>query len=729
MGRSFWISTSAIALLWGGVAHAQSAQVTATPPRDAQATTLGEVIVTAERRSRNLQETPIAATVLTGEQLASRGVTTIEQLQFVTPSLTVQNSGQGNSFNIRGIGKTENNSSVGVGVITYRDGVATFPAYFQNEPLYDIAGVEVLRGPQGTFAGQNATGGAVFITQRRPDFAGVHGYIQGQYGNYDNRRLQGAINQPLSDTVAVRLAANLQQRDSFFDVIEGQPTRGQPGEVETQSFRGAILWRPTDAFSATFSTDYNLIDLGGYPTSPVGSSDDLFDIRTNGPFLAQDETVRSVLNLSYAFDNGVTLRSITGYQNGTTAVASDADGTAAPTPFGSAQFYAKADQRIWSQELNLVSPDASRLRWVVGAYYQHDLITFPPGQFITTQPLSAAMPVMIDITLEGRNPKTTAAAFGQVSYDLTPSLELQVGARYSHSTVVNEAVSAIPQLGLSLSQDEKQDGDAVTGKVALNWTLDDDNFLYGFVARGHKAGGINGVNTSFVPPSAFEAEEVTDFELGWKADWFGGQLRTQLGGYYNLYENFQVSLGDPLVAALAEVRNVPGTTKIYGLEATAQGRFERLGFDVGLTLAKSELAESFLVDSRLPRAAACDPDAGPASANCINVGGNPQTYSPEVTFNLGVEYDFNIAGGRLTPRIDYSHISEAWVSIFQNEALGDRLEARNIVNAQLTYDAGNWVLQAYSTNLTDEHYVGSVKSGQRYAAPPRQYGVRLTRHF
>lgn len=713
MGRSIWFSTSMVALLWCGAAQAQQVAASA----DEQGVS-DEIVVTAERRTTNLQETAIAATVLSGDELAARGVTTVEQLQFATPSLTVQNSGQGNSFNIRGIGKTENSSSIGVGVITYRDGVAAFPAYFQNEPFYDIASIEVLRGPQGTFAGQNATGGAVFVNSRRPDLSGVSGYLQGQYGNYNDVGLQGAVNIPLGDTLAMRVAANMRSRDSFFDVIQGAPTTsGEPGELDTHSLRGSLLWEPSDALNVLFTTDYNLVDTGGYPTSPFASADDLFDIRTNGPFLGRDETVRSVLNVGYEFGNGVTLRSITGYQFGNTRVQADADGTAV------LPFFARynVNQTLWSQEFNLVSPDEQRLRWVLGAYYQSDVIDFPRGRFVSN--------AGFDVFLEGENPKTTSAVFGQVSYDLVDRLELQVGGRFSRSTVINDAVSSAPLLGLSLSQYDEYEDDAVTGKVALNWTMNDDQFLYAFVATGYKSGGLNGVNIFSIPPSGFEAEEVIDYEIGWKADWFDGQLRTQVGAYYNVYENFQIILGDPTFTVINSIVNVTGETPIYGFEATAQGRFGALGFDVGLTFAHSELPEYYAADTRRSRTGPCNPDSGPATGNCVNVEGNAQTYAPEMTFRVGLEYDFEVGGGVLTPRVDYSHISETWTTIFANEALGDRLESRNIVNAQLTYGRDDWTVQAYSTNLTDEHYVASIKAGQRYAASPRQYGVRVARSF
>ncbi|RZJ46510.1 MAG: TonB-dependent receptor [Brevundimonas sp.] len=723
MGRSLGISTSVAVLLWCGVAHAQEA----APQPQEDVSTLGEVVITAERRSTNLQETPVAAAVLTGEQLQSKGVTNIETLQFSMPSVTVQNSGQGNSFNVRGIGKTENSSSIGVGVITYRDGVAVFPAYFQNEPFYDIQALELLRGPQGTFAGQNATGGAVFITQRNPDFAGVSGYVTGQFGSYDNVRLQGAVNVPLSDTFAMRLAFNREERDSFYEVIQGAPTTGNtPGEYESESYRASFLWEPTEALRVLWKNDYNRVDLGGYPTTPLTATDGLFNLRWNGPALAEDETFRSVLNVSYEFDNGITLRSVTGYQDGTTAVRADLDGTAT-LPFDSR---IKAHQRLWSQEFNLISPDTGRFNWILGAYYQDDLITFPPGQFSTSQFLSPTIPLLIHITLQGENPKSTAAAFGQISYDLTDSLELQVGARYSRSTVENNAVSAIPEAGLAITQNDRVEEDKVTGKIALNWTLDDDNFLYGFVATGYKAGGLNGPNILGAPPGPFEGEEVTDFELGWKSTLFDGRVRTQLGAYYNIYKNFQVIVGDPVVPTITTISNVAGDTTIYGLEASAQGRFGALGFDFGASLSHSELGDFFAIDPRGPMAGGCNAQTGPGSATCINVGGNAQTYAPEFTLSAGVEYDFAIGGGTLTPRLDYSHISDTWGTIFANAARGDHLAARDIFNGQLTYDRGDgWMVQAYGTNLTDEEYVGAVKSGQRYAGPPRQYGVRLTRTF
>ena len=153
----------------------------------------------------------------------------VEDLQFVAPSVAVNNFGQGIDFNIRGIGKGEHNSQTLTGVITYRDGVPTFPGYITEEPYYDLANVEVLRGPQGTFVGQNATGGAVFVNTNDPVIGGGHdGYVMAGLGNYYDTMLQGAVNIPVSDTFALRIAGFGDNRGSFFAITDTDPADNCP---------------------------------------------------------------------------------------------------------------------------------------------------------------------------------------------------------------------------------------------------------------------------------------------------------------------------------------------------------------------------------------------------------------------------------------------------------------------------------------------------------------------
>lgn len=724
MGRRLWITASAVALLWSGAAQAQQADPAETKADKDQAAVLGDVVVTAERRTSNLQTTAVAATVLSGEDLAAKGVLSLDQLQFAAPSTTVQNFGQGNFFNVRGIGKSEATTAVGVGVITYRDGVAAFPAYFQTEPYYDIGSLELLRGPQGTFAGANATGGAVFITARNPDLSGINGYVFGQAGNYNDIKLQGAINLPLSDTLAARLAFNHETRDSFYTIAG--PYRGRPGVVDSNSVRASLLWQPTDALKVLWKTDYNNIDLGGYPADPALSTNDPFHITSNGPNEAHDEFVRSSLNVSYVFDSGMTLKSITGYQAGRSRFATDLDGTSALNN----TFVDQLDEEVWSQEFNLISPDQQRLTWLLGLYYQYDMARFPAKAFPTAEYRIGFPENVLDIYLWGDTPKKTAAVFGQVSYDITDRLQLQVGARYAHSVSTNDDVyTTYPQFGIVLFQDDNVKDDKVTGKVTLNWKLNDANFVYGFVATGHKMGGLNAPNL-YRPAQTFGAEDLIDYELGWKSTMMGGRLRSQIGAYYTVYQDYQVNIGDPQYPQISRIQNVQGDTKIMGLEASAQGRFGPLSFDVAGSVSNSEMGDFFGADPRLGRTGLCDPSTGPASANCVNIAGNTKSYAPEFTFNAGIEYAFPLGSNMtLTPRVDYAHIGESWTTIFNNAALGDRLGARDIVNASVRLNTGTWTWAVYALNATDETYIAAINSGLRYAGPPRQYGINLTRTF
>jgi iron complex outermembrane receptor protein len=722
--HALWLSASILTLGWCGAAAAQDTPPNAPPPDSGQATEVEEVVITAERRSTNLQRTPIAATVITGDDLAEKGVTSVDQLQFVSPGATVNNFGQGIDFNIRGIGKAEHNTQTTTGVITYRDGIATFPGYLQGEPYYDIASVEILRGPQGTFVGQNATGGAVFVTSNNPIIDGGHtGYFQGQLGNHSEVGGQGAVNLPINDTLAARIAFNYDQRDSFYSFRGpgGGPYTGNPGDIQIASGRFSLLWQPSASLSVLFKTDYNYLDYGAYPADPVLATNDPFHLTANSEQRGLDRMVRSSVKVDYTFDNGVVLRSLSGYQFGNTQYRGDLDGT--NLAFNT--FRDSVDEEIWSQEFNLISPDTGPLTWVLGVYYQEDTYDFLPGQFVIGVPPGS---IFSEYRLEGTNPKTMAAVFGQVSYDLTDSLELQVGLRYSSAKTTNHI--DVSQYGTPISQDQSAEFDDWSGKVSLNWTVDQHNFLYAFVASGFRPGGLNvpvGIVGSDQP---FDSEKVLSGEVGWKAGFFNGRLRTQIDAYYNRYEDFQVIIGYPDLPIFGFELNTPEPTEIYGFEAQVEARFGAFSLDAGVGIMHTEIGRFFATDPRATTFTFCDPNTGPASLSCIDLTGHEQTYAPNFTFNVGAEYEFALGNGdTITPRINFGHVSEQWATLFENRARGDEVEARNIWNGQLSWRHDDLVLTVYGTNLGDQHYMGALNSGLRFMGPPRQYGVRLLKTF
>lgn len=711
--HAVWLSASVLALTWQGAA---AAQTTASTDGDTAAQ-VQELVVTAERRNQSLQTTAIAATVLTGDDLAAKGITQVDQLQFAMPSLTFNNFGQGADFNIRGIGKAEHNTQTTTGVITYRDGVATFPGYLTGEPYYDIASVEVLRGPQGTFVGQNATGGAVLVNSRNPVIGGgTGGYLVGQLGNYSDLGLQGAVNLPINDTLAARFAFDANARDSFY-TISG-PYRGNPGDVRRMSLRAGLLWEPTEALSVLWKTDVSLLDWGSLPADPINGLNDPFEITANAYLRAKDQLVRTSVRVDYQFANGVTLRSVSAFQKGQTLYATDLDGTSA----GILTFRDKVDETIYSQEFNLISPDDGPVTWIAGAYYQHDKYNFPYNELVIGL-------VGFDYIIEGTNPKENLAGFGQASFKLPANFELQVGLRYTTSRTSNHIAVRMPQFAIRLPQEQTLRESKLTGKVSLSWTPDDHNFFYGFVATGFRPGGLN-VASSLVLPEPFRAETVTNYEIGWKRGWLDGRLRTQVDAYYNDYKNFQVIIGNPTNPTASTELNNPSTTVMYGFEAQLEANFGALSVDAGLGLLHSELGTFFAVDPRVPAFGACNRLTGPATTSCIDLSGHKQTYAPELTFNIGGQYVFTLANGdTITPRLNFGHVSEQWATLFENRARGDLIGERNIFGAQLAWTHRGMITTLYSTNLTDQHYVGALNSGLRFMGPPRQYGIRVMKVF
>jgi len=747
---ALWLSASALAVATCGPAHAQT-----TPPAESDAVSDSsdpEIVVTANRRSENLMTSPLSASVLSGTDLENKGVANVDALQFAMPSVVVNNFGQGNDFNVRGIGKAEHNTQTTTGVITYRDGVPTFPGYFQMEPYYDIANIQVLRGPQGTIVGQNATGGAVFVNSNDPIIGGgVHGYVNVNYGNYNDAGIQGAINLPISDTFAARIAGYANRRDSFFD-ITGPGGAAYPfnkGKQKIFAGRLSLLWQPSPQFSALLKTDVDYLDMGGYPATPYytqfanfpyGSSTpnpnarDLFDIQLNRPQEARDKFIRSILRLNYETNGGVKLRSVTGFQTGNTLYRSDLDGTASagPDPLTGAvkdqTFFDTVTETQFSQEFNIISPDSGRFTWLIGGSGVWNTYFFPaPFDNFTIDTCPAFNLNACKYQLKGRNPERSIAAFGQIGFAITPNLKLEIGGRYTSSESINYI--DVQQYGALISANQKTTSDNFSYKVALGFKASDDHYLYGFVATGFRPGGLN-VPVGLGLPAPFEPETVTSFEAGWKANWADGHIRTTIDAFYNDYKNFQVIIGYPAFPTFGIELNVPNSTKIYGFEAEAELHFGNFKFDAGVNILHSELGTFYATDPRGASVLACDPKTGPGSATCLNLNGRRQTYAPNTTFNIGAEYTIELGDSdKLIPRVNFGHVGNQWATLFQNASRGDRIEARNILNAQLSYTHSSWAITAYATNLTDQHYAAALNSGLYFAGAPRQYGVKVLKTF
>ena len=721
---ALWLSVSGLAFGWTGTAAAQDA-----PPADNDsAQDDGVIVVTAERRSENLMTTPVAASVISGETLGNKGVTNVDALQFATPSLVVNNFGQGNDFNVRGIGKAEHNTQTTTGVITYRDGVPSFPGYFQGEPYFDVHDIQILRGPQGTVVGQNATGGAVFVNTNDPVIGGgVHGYAQAQIGNYSDLGGQLAVNLPVSDTFAARVAVTGERRGGFYDITGpgGAEYTGNNGDLRQLAGRLSLLWKPTTGLSILSKTDLDYLDFGAYPASPYNWPGDLFDITANAPMQARDKFFRQILKIEYETGSGMRFRSLSSYQKGHTKYETDLDGTAT----GNRYFFDDVGERQITQEFNVISPDDERFTWLLGGFAMWNKYYFKePYQFVIDVAYPLDLPAAT-YKLQGTNPTRSLALFGQIGFEITDTLSIEAGGRYTDSRSTNHV--DVLQYGLPLESEQTTESDNFSYKVSLGWEASPDHFLYGFVATGFRPGGLN-LPVGLGLPAPFEPEEVTSFEAGWKANWADGALRTTVDGFYNNYDNFQVIIGYPTFPTFGIELNVPETTKIYGFEAELELHLGGFSLDAGINVLHSSLGQFYASDPRVPSTGACDPVTGSPTnaANCINLEGREQTYAPNMTFNIGAEYRIAIdADDTITPRANFGHVAEQWATLFEKPALGDRLEDRNILNAQLEWLHGTWAVTAYGTNLTNQHYPGALNSGLYFAGPPRQYGVKVLKTF
>jgi iron complex outermembrane recepter protein len=697
---------------------------------------LAEIVVTAQRRVENLQQVPIAATALDASELRAKSVERLGDLQSAAPSLSITDAGQTQSVNIRGIGLASNSPNATAGVATYVDGLFQ-PPIVQANSFFDLSSVEVFRGPQGTLVGTNSTGGAIFINSANPDLSERTGRATLGVGNFAGRELEGALNLPASDTLAFRVAGIYRAHDSYYDDIG--PFHNEAGKLDEKGGRVGVLWKP-GSFSALAKLQMNDMQTGGFAFRPVmGTTYAAFrtgDVRTlsyDAPTLHREKALIGSLELREVLSNGIVLRSLSGYQHKRLFSFDDLDGSQAPPAAGGQVTWDYfASERQYSEEINVISPTDGVFDWILGAYFQRNEIE------VLIHQLAAGFPT--DILPSNR--RTTTGFFVQTGYALDEALELQVGARYSTYKVtgagdvlIGRGIPGFPPGGLPAASlaGEHEDGRA-TGKVALNWTVNPDNLLYVFAARGYKPGGANSAT------SEFEPETVLNYEAGWKTTFPGGRVRAQFAAFFNDYQDFQFDVIEPTTGQ-GGVRNV-GSATIKGFEGQVEARLGGVGFDAGFAYVDSHLgALTFVNARRLPpgnRGPQCPARVPSSPPLCFDyapfvqtTSGGPGLYSPKWTWNAGAEYSFGFGNDlTLTPRANYSYIGPRFAYIAYSP-ISDRIESNGLLSASLTLRSQRWSVEAYGTNLTDEEYVSgqASASSNEFYGPPRQYGLRVGMDF
>lgn len=699
-----------------------------------------EIVVTAERRTVPLQDTPIAMTALTPAEIEKKGVTQIQDLQYAVPSLSVTNTGLVSFINIRGIGIASGSGSVVPGVATLRDGLYQ-PPILSHTTFYDIADIEVLRGPQGTFIGTDSTGGAVLINSASPELSELYGRAEVQGGNYGDFETKEMLNLPVSDTLAIRIAGYYEGRDSFYKAPNLPSGATIPGSLGEGAARIGVLWKPTDQFTVLLKNEASDYSTGGFAYKPIQTtpyskfaSADPFTLDMDTPEENNEVGTKSSLELKYKFDNGITLRSLTGYQYNQVRNYSDSDGVKAPGTAASPDKFGDqiVKQKPFTQEFNVLSPDGEKLSWIAGVSY----LKTNSGIIIHSYQVPATSYQVIS-EIDGRREE---AIFGQAGYEIFDDLTAKVGMRYTHDDYDGQGgvySGATPYAGTPLVTNIGHHSEhELTGKAEADYKLDPADFLYAFAAKGFKEGGFNTAPNATTAPVQFAPEVVYDYEVGIKSNWLNDHLKTQLDGFYMDYENLQISTID-VTTGRSSIRNVAKST-IEGFEASAQAKQNDFTADFSASYVYSTLGTLQVVNSSaLPAAASARPQCnGTNAAFCFNyapylltVSGKANPFSPRFSGNIGVGYNFHVNGDDiLAPHISVAYQGSQWTTNIEVKNT-DYLSAYTLVNVDLAYFHGPWQANLYATNLLDRTYQVGQSSPNVFYGPPRQYGVRLAREF
>ena len=488
-------ATAAACLGMGGLAHAADQPAAAASPA-AGSSTVGEVVVTAGRREEALQKVPVAVAAVSATTIETAGIQNFNDLAALTPNLSVITGVGGSNFlNIRGVGIGVSTPFQSAGVPLMSDGLyIPHSEAFLRDAYFDLDHVEVYRGPQGTFAGQNSTGGAIFLVSKQPDFSGTSGSVQQTFGDYAWFQTQAAFNMPINDQFAARFAAQYETRDGFTTNAgagNGVPTQGNTsttlGNLNNLSLRGILRWKPRDNLDVRLRYDYlKQADNGQAAVrSPTpGTFNNPHAIAK--PRLVYEDFVgsdistinRATLNVDWHINDNVELKSITGFQQWNSAGIADSDAsspyrqdclTAAGAPIQCAQGFATTQQNdtYYNQEFDLVSTSASKLQWVLGGAANHQDTpihnysasycfdpnvlaastamggigggtascngtgTTPPGFYANYPGGYAVTNTSPGSKLDYLQSSHSEAIFGEAKYQLTDQFQLIAGGRYT----------------------------------------------------------------------------------------------------------------------------------------------------------------------------------------------------------------------------------------------------------------------------------------------------------
>ena len=735
----------------------------------------GTIVVTAQRRSEDTMRVPVAVSVIKGDALhefQSAGADTLLSLSGKVPSLYVEST-TGRifpRFYIRGLGNIDFYLGASQPVSIIQDDVVEEHVVLKSNPAFDVAQVEVLKGPQGSLFGRNTTAGIVKFDSAQPG-ANWSGQASASYGRFNSVNVDAGVGGPLTSDGAVsfRLSGLYQHRDNWISNVYAGPSddgtvpgRNVMGGFNERDARLQLLFKPSDALSVRLSGHYRDYDgtasifyrgslvAGTHNTQPgFDRSIVAYDEAQNNPQSYQ--TGGASLKADYDF-GGVTLTSITAWERASGFSRGDTDGGAAAnfggvTPNICAVGCGESQGRLrkldqWSQELRLASPDSGPFKWQVGGIYfdSRDTTEFDQRAFFLTSNVLGTTPNPNNWVLL-RNVNTSWAIFGQASYQLTDKLTATGGVRLTHdskeTTLLKTANTIANVSTFTGATNVKLSDTKPSWDASLLYQANDDLSLYARAARGFRGPTIQGRSAVFNSPfTTANSETNTSFEAGLKSSFMNKAVHFNLTGFYYTVDNIQLNGNDSNGnGVLFNAKKARG----YGLEAELDARPVRnLRFNVGLSLLHTEINDPNVyaqvgAAGGVPSQTVLNPLVRVGNNYFAQIDGNSLPNAPTFNLNIGGRYDLPVGGGdaRLFVSGDFNMQGVA------NYVLYKSVEYRSNGNFELGMKAGlafgNYEIAAFARNLTDNTNLIGVIDTSNYRAgiynEPRVFGVALSGRF
>ncbi|MDZ4778382.1 MAG: TonB-dependent receptor [Alphaproteobacteria bacterium] len=700
-----------------------------------------EIVVTATRRSENLQDVPLSVAAVSAEKLETilAGGGDALALAGRVPGLNVESSNGrvAPRFYIRGLGNTDFDLAASQPVSVIMDGVVMENVALKSFPLFDIEQVEVLRGPQGTLFGRNTPAGIVSLRSAGPTKERT-GRISASYGTYGTSSLEGAVGGSLTNTISARAAVLVAHRDDWIDNgFNGQ--KDAIGGYDEVAGRVQFLFEPTENFDALLnlhgrsldgtSTIFraNVFTAGSNQLNNNFNRDRVFyNQGRNNP--QQYESYGAGLTMNYDL-GGATITSITGYDTAEGFSLGDIDGGVAGVgpgliPFDSSTQDNLNDLRQFTQEIRIASPDEGRLTWQAGVYY------FDSSFEVTT--VGAGFPPPATVKHEN----TSWAVFAQAEYDISDRLSVAGGVRYTEDEKDFIAlaapllpVAAPPGSPNAFPAARTVSDEQVSWDLSVRYEVTPDVNVYGRVANGFRAPSIQGRDVAFGSlPSVADSETIQSYEAGVKSDVLGGTGRINAAVFYYEIEDQQFSAigGAGNLTQLVNADKGEG----YGFEIDSSFDVtERLNVGVGFAYNHTEIKDATLTVAPCGsgQCTVLDPIAPGGFAR---VNGNPFPQAPEYTLDLSARYERPMGErGAIFADTDWTVRGET--NLFLYDAAEFRIESQFEGGLRVGY-AGNdgaYEVAVFARNITDEeNVIGGIDFNNLtgFVNEPRIIGVSLS---